>query len=122
MPDDALMFNTRIIAHQSLRNANKPVVLSWVVRICIRTLKLNADGKFIAPLLSLKARSARVPRTQIEGYKLKQSSIAPNQEMGRDLQVSNGLEEGMRFTGQAIGEELFYMGPTIFSRGQADIM
>lgn len=122
MSGNAARRKVRIAGKNCLYYGNEMQILVIGVWPVVLTFKLDANGKIIATVTTSESRFSGMPGAPAEWHELQHRAVTIDHQMGRDLQVANFCEVGMRVPVETIGKEFPDVRPTEFSRRQADAM
>src|SRR5262249_3634922 len=88
--------------------------------VTLESLELDADRPAVAVVAPFPARLAGMPCAVVDGDELQQLAVAPDDEVGRDLEAADRLEVRMRRPVERVREEPLDRVATVFAGWQAD--
>lgn len=112
----------RVLLCDGCGDACKRFVLLHLEAFPFEAFKLDAHGKIIAVIATLKAGLPCMPCALVTTHELPEFTGSLDIEMGRHLESPEPLEPGVLAHVQPVGEETLHLVATVLSRRQTDRM
>src|SRR5438105_9107992 len=111
-----------IAREERFRERGEALVLRLRERHVVGTFELDADGEVVTTFAALPRRGAGVPRALVAIDVLRDRSVAPDQEMRRDLEPGDFREIRMRVGIEPAEEEIVDPWPAVIAGRQRDVV